>query len=551
MSETPFIPSAPSAHIDDFARRHLPPPEAQPRFGYGFPPELRRYAPRINVADELLDKKAAAHPGRPAIIFEGGVWSYGELLERANRIAHVLVSRLGVRPGNRVLIRAPNNPAYAACWLAIQKAGAICVATMPLLRARELAFIGQKAQVDFALCDHRLMEEMEEARKISGHFTTVCTFTPLLEGELGRYMETASSDFENVPTAADDVSLIAFTSGTTGEPKGCMHYHRDVMAICDTFSRYVLKPRADDIFSGTPPLAFTYGLGGLLLFPLHAGAATVLLEKFTPESMQQAIQDFRISVFVTAPTAYRTMLATGGGYDLSSLRECLSAGETLPRATWEAWHEATGVRIIDGIGATEMLHIFIACGQEDIRPGSTGRPVPGYEAKVVDENGDECPPGTVGRLAVRGPTGCRYLDNPQKQHDYVQDGWNYTGDSYLIDEDGYFWYQARTDDMIISAGYNISGPEVEAVLLEHEAVAECAVVSSPDAARGSIVKAFIVLKSGVSGDETLKKALQDHVKNTIAPYKYPRAIAFIDALPKTQTGKIQRFILRQREWDGL
>ncbi len=551
MTETPFIPSAPSAHVDDFARRHLPPPEMQPRFSYDFPPPLSQYAARINVATELLDKKAAKHPDKPAIIFEGGSWSYAGLLKRANRIARVLVHRLGVRPGNRVLIRAPNNPAYAACWLAIQKVGAICVATMPLLRARELAFIGEKAQVDFALCDHRLLEEMEAAREKSGHFGTICTFTPLLEGELGRYMEAEDDDFENIATAADDVCLIAFTSGTTGDPKGCMHFHRDVMAICDTFSRYVLKPRADDIFAGTPPLAFTYGLGGLLIFPLHAGAATVLLEKFTPETMQQAIQDFRISVFVTAPTAYRTMLATGGDYDLSSLRECMSAGETLPRATWEAWYEATGVRIIDGIGATEMLHIFIASAREDIRPGSTGLPVPGYEARVVDEAGNECPPGTVGRLAVRGPTGCRYLDNPEKQRDYVRDGWNYTGDSYLMDEDGYFWYQARTDDMIISAGYNISGPEVEAVLLEHEAVAECAVIAAPDAARGSIVKAFIVLKAGVRGDEALVKALQDHVKNTIAPYKYPRAIAFLDALPKTQTGKIQRFILRQREWEGL
>lgn len=352
--------------------------------------------------------------------------------------------------------------------------------------------------------------------------------------------------FETVDTAATDTCLIAFTSGTTGQPKGCMHFHRDVLAIAETFGRHVLKPGPDDVFAGSPPLAFTFGLGALVIFPFRVGASTVLVERYTPDVTLQTISRYRVTTLFTAPTAYRGMLGRVGGHDLSSLHTCVSAGEALPKPTWQDWVEATGIRIIDGIGSTELLHIFIGCAGDDIRPGSTGRPVPGYEARVVDDNGLEVPPDTIGNLIVRGPTGCRYLDNPERQAKYVRDGWNWTGDAYSRDADGYFWYQSRTDDLIISSGYNIAGLEVEEAMLEHDAVQECAVVGVADAQRGQIVKAYVVLRDGAKPDQDTARELQEYVKQALAPYKYPRAIEFLEALPRTPTGKVQRFVLRER-----
>jgi 2-aminobenzoate-CoA ligase len=440
-----------------------------------------------------------------------------------------------------VLLHGANTPMLAACWFAVMKAGAIAVTTMPQLRAKELTDILGKAQVSHALCQARLADELAAAAARSPCLRQVMHF--MGAGALEAASAAKPAGFANVDTAADDPCLIAFTSGTTGPPKATVHFHRDVLAICDCFPRSTLKPRADDIFCGTPPLAFTFGLGGLLLFPLRVGACAVLAEKLGPQDLLATIQARRASIVFTAPTFYRMMTPLAAGFDLASLRECVSAGEALPVATRAAWEAASGVRMIDGIGATEMLHIFISAAGDDVRPGATGKPIPGYRAQVVDAAGRPLPPGTIGRLAVKGPTGCRYLDDP-RQRDYVQDGWNLTGDAYLVDADGYFWHQARTDDMIISAGYNISGPEVEDVLLAHPAVAECGVIGAPDEARGQIVKAFVVPAAGVQACAALAGELQEFVRQRLAPYKYPRAIEFCAALPRTETGKLQRFRLR-------
>ncbi len=560
-------PGGPSAHRDPFCRQALPPRELWPEMRYGLP-ELA-YPDRLNSAVELLDARVAAGDGeRIAIHSPGGTWTYRQLLATANRIAHVLVEDLGVVPGNRVLLRGANTPMLAACWLATLKAGAVAVTTMPLLRVRELTYIADKAEVQLALTDARVAADCEQAMRTRGdgaprpgarvvHFGGAQP-EPAADGSDpsespaagGSSLDDLARDkpdaFTNCDTAADDVAIIAFTSGTTGKGKGTMHFHRDILAAADCFSAHVLRPRRDDIVCGSPPLAFTFGLGGLILFPLRVGAATLLLEQAAPPLLLQGIQQHRATICFTAPTAYRAMCALLATHDVSSLRECVSAGETLPRATFEAWQQATGIRIIDGIGSTEMLHIFISAAGDDIRPGSTGKAVPGYEARVVDDAGRPLPPGTVGRLAVRGPTGCRYLDNLERQTAYVQDGWNFTGDSYLQDADGYFWYQARTDDMIISAGHNIAGPEVEAVLLEHPKVRECGVVGTPDPDRGHVVTAFVVLQPGAEPGPATVKELQDFVKAEIAPYKYPRRIEFLEALPRTETGKLQRFRLRER-----
>jgi 2-aminobenzoate-CoA ligase len=538
--------ASPSAHVDSFARDHLPPSEMWPEMDYSALPELA-YPPRLNCAAELLDRWIEQGIGeRTAIHYPDGHWSYRTLWEHANRIAHVLRDDLGVVPGERVLLRAPNNAMMAACWFAVLKVGGICVATMPLLRARELGQIVAKARVRVALTDHRLAEEIEQAAHTVPTLEKVVHFGTYTGGSLEALMQNKPADFDTVDTAADDVALIAFTSGTTGQPKGTMHFHRDVLACCDTFSKYVVRPEVDDIFCGSPPLAFTFGLGGLLLFPLRIGASTLLLEQASPPHLLQGIQEYGATICFTAPTAYRAMTDLLGDHDISSLRRCISAGETLPLPTFEAWREATGLKIIDGIGSTEMLHVFISSPEEEIRPGSTGRVVPGYRAKIVDLDGNELPPGTVGHLAVQGPTGCRYLDDLERQESYVRDGWNYPGDAYCVDEDGYFWYQARADDMIISAGYNIAGPEVENVLLDHPAVAECGVVGAPDPERGQVVKAYVVLRESYEPGDEMVRELQDFAKREIAPYKYPRQVEFVDALPRTQTGKLQRFRLRQQ-----
>ncbi|HEX6957479.1 MAG TPA: AMP-binding protein [Ferrovibrio sp.] len=535
----------PSAHVDTFARAHLPPQDQWPKMLWDSLPELRAYPRRMNCARELLDRQAAKFGNRPVIHYNDEIWTYQKLLQTANRIAHVLVDDLGVKPGNRVLLRAPNNPMYVACWFAVMKAGAIAVATMPLYRWRELTYMADRAEIEVALCDWRLREEMETTLRESRHLKRCVYFCGEGDGTLEARMAAKPAEFDTVDTAWDDVCLIAFTSGTTGPAKGCMHFHRDVLVICDTFGRHVLRPGQDDIFTGSPPIAFTFGLGALVTFPMHVGASTVLVEQYNPQKMLETIQAKKVTVLFTAPTAYRTMTDLVPDYDISSLRKCVSAGESLPRPTWQGWYEATGIGIIDGIGSTEMLHIFISAAGKDIRPGATGKPIPGFQARVVDDSGEPVPPGTIGRLAVRGPTGCRYLDNPERQAAYVQDGWNVTGDAYRCDEDGYFWYQARTDDMIVSAGYNISGPEVETVLMLHPLVQECAVVGVPDAQRGQLVKAFVVLRDKSRADAETAKSLQDFVRAEIAPYKYPRAIEFIDALPRTQTGKVQRYLLRQ------
>jgi 2-aminobenzoate-CoA ligase len=529
-----------SGHMDHFCADSLPPIEYQPVCDWTSLPELR-YPDGMNCAAELLDSMIEGGRGNRTVFqFPGGRWTYQHLYETSNRIARVLLEDFDLIPGNRVLLRGPNNPMLAACWFGVIKAGGVVVCTMPLLRERELRYVADKAEIKLALTDTRYADECEAAMRtrVDGseregarvvHFNSDAHFS--LEPRMRR----KPADFVSHPTASEDIAIIAFTSGTTGEAKGTMHSHRDIMAVTDTFPRYILDPVPDDLFCGSPPLAFTYALGGLLLFPMRFGASSLLLEHATPPFLIKAIQEYRPSICFTAPTAYRAMHALLPDHDVSSLRKCVSAGEALPLSVFEAWREATGLKIIDGIGATEMLHIFISAAEDDIKPGSTGKVVPGFKAKVIDENGAEVPTGTVGRLAVRGPTGCRYLANLEQQKKYVQNGWNLTGDSYKVDEDGYFWYQARTDDMIISGGYNIAGPEVENVLLEHETVAECAVVGVPDSKRGNIVKAYVVLRPGAKAGSKLVKELQDFVKARIAPYKYPRSIEFRDVLPRTAT----------------
>ena len=534
---------SPSAHVDSFARDNLPRPELWPAISYDALPGLR-YPLRLNCAEELLDRTVARYgPDRPCLTGQDESWTYGELLRRANQVARVLVEDLGVVPGNRVLLRGPNNPWLAACWFGVIKAGAVAVSVLPVLRSGELAEVAAKARISHALCDARFAEDLVKAEVDS---LRMVTFGGTDTDDLTVRCARKPADFPAVPTAADDVCMIAFTSGTTGRPKGCMHFHRDVLAIADTFSAHVLKPRPDDVFAGSPPLSFTFGLGGLVVFPFRAGASTVLLERASPELLLAALGEHRVSVLFTAPTAYRAMLRDVAHADTGGLRRCVSAGEHLSAHTWEAWRDATGIQIIDGIGSTEMLHIFIAAADADIRPGSTSRAVPGYAARVVDEAGNPLPDGQAGLLAVRGPTGCRYLAD-ERQRDYVRDGWNFTGDIYIRDADGYYWYQSRADDLIISAGYNIAALEVEEALLRSSDVAETAVIGVPDPDRGQIVKAFVVLRDGVPATDGTAHSLQEFVKAQIAPYKYPRAIAFLDALPYTPTGKLQRYKLRDMQ----
>jgi 2-aminobenzoate-CoA ligase len=530
----------PSAHIDTFARDNLPPREQWPEFKFTLP-ELR-YPDRLNCATEFVDRWIAEDGDRIAIMSPGETLTYRQLADRINRIANVLTRDLGMVPGNRVLLRAPNSPMAIAIYLSVIKAGGIVVATMPLLRAKELSYVASKAQIKLALCDARLADEMEKTRPLAPDLQRiVCWGNGELEALIAR---PAYENFSACDTASDDVCLIAFTSGTTGEPKGTMHFQRDMLASADSYAKYVLQPTRDDRFIGSAPLAFTFGLGGHVLFPFRVGATSIQLERASPEELLSAIAKFRATICFTAPTAYRAMLPKLGDHDIACLRKCVSAGEMLPKATFDAWYKATGVKILDGIGATEMMHIFIAAPQAEIRAGSTGKAVPGYEAKVIDDQARDVAAGTVGYLAVRGPTGCRYLADARQQK-YVQNGWNVTGDTYLMDADGYFWYQARSDDMIISAGYNIAGPEVEAALLMHPAVAECGVVGVADEERGQIVKAYVVLRPGHNGDTAMTRVLQDFVKAAVAPYKYPRAIEYVGELPKTQTGKLQRFELRR------
>jgi len=534
----------PSAHVDTFTRDRLPSREQWPVFDLsGFD-----YPDYINAAVELTDRMVERGFGdHTALIGNGRQRTYKELADWSNRIANALQSDYGVKPGNRVMIRSANNPAMVACWLAVTKAGAVAVNTMPMLRAGELEQIAVKAQITHALCDTRLMDELVACAKSTPVLKTVVGFdgTANHDAELDRAALAKPVRFNPVATGRDDVALLGFTSGTTGEPKATIHFHRDILAIADGYAKEILGVTPDDVFVGSPPLAFTFGLGGLAVFPLRFGAAAALLENASPPNLIEIIQRYRATICFTAPTAYRAMLrAMEEGADLSSLRAAVSAGETLPAPVYEEWIKKTGKPMLDGIGSTEMLHIFISNRFDDHRPACTGKPVEGYSACILDEQGSEAPRGQIGRLAVRGPTGCRYLAD-KRQSNYVLNGWNLTGDSFWQDEEGYFHFAARSDDMIVSAGYNIAGPEVEAALLKHPTVAECAVVGAMDAERGQIVEAHVVLNEDVARDEATVKSLQDHVKSTIAPYKYPRRIVFSDALPKTSTGKIQRFRLRE------
>ncbi|MGH1356650.1 MAG: AMP-binding protein [Thalassovita sp.] len=530
----------PSAHTDTFARDNLPPVPMWPDLlldGFDYPDRLNA---GVELTDAMVEKGFGDHT---ALIGNGRQRTYKELTDWTNRLANALVEDLGVKPGNRVMIRSANNPAMVACWLAATKAGAVVVNTMPMLRAGELAKYVSKAQITHAICDSRLMDEMVACAKDSDYLETVVSFdgTANHDAELDRLALEKSVTFQPVDTAQDDVALLAFTSGSTGDPKATMHFHRDLLIIADGYAREVLNVVPEDVFVGSPPLAFTFGLGGLAVFPLRFGATATLLEAASPPGMIEIIEKYRATVCFTAPTAYRVMLqAMEDGADLSSLRAAVSAGETLPKPVYDDWMDKTGKPMLDGIGATELLHIFISNRFEDHRPACTGKPLKGYKAKVLAEDGSEVPRGTMGRLAVQGPIGCRYLRG-ERQEGYVQDGWNVTGDSFIQDDEGYFHFAARNDDVIVSAGYNIAGPEVEAALLAHPLVSECAVIGAPDDARGHIVEAHVVLSADTPADAATRKTLQDHVKATIAPYKYPRSIVFAETLPKTPTGKIQRF----------
>ncbi len=529
-----------TARKDSFVRNRLPPLDAQPEFLFELP-ELQ-YPERFNAAVELIDK---GDPDALAVVNDAGSWTYGQMKDLSDRIARLLIEQEGLVPGNRVFLRGPNSATMFAAWLGILKAGGIVVATMPILRPGEIATILKRAQVSHAIVDSRTLDDFRTGVDRSGVATRLLTYDgDNGMGELERRLETVAPGFEPVDTGRDDVALIAFTSGTTGLPKGCVHYHRDVLASADSFAQHVLQPRPGDRWACSAPIAFTFGLGMLLVFPWRFGGVAVTIEQPGPKPLLEAIQRHKATTLATAPTAYKAMLGLIGDYDISSLRTCVSAGEHLPAATWHAWREATGLRIVDGIGATEMMHIFISASGDDIRPGATGKAVSGYRATILDDDSRPMETGT-GRLAVKGPTGCRYFDD-ERQKDYVRNGWNVTGDTYRADEDGYFWFVARSDDMIVSAGYNIAAPEVENALYGHPAVTECAVVGVPCEERGRKVKAFVVPAEGHQPGEPLATKLQQHVKAIIAPYKYPREIEFVDALPKTATGKLQRFALREQ-----
>ncbi|WP_371493875.1 AMP-binding protein [Kitasatospora sp. NBC_00374] len=531
---------SPSAHVDTFCRDRLPPAEQWPDLLFDLP-ELH-YPDRLNCARVLVDEAVERWgPDRRCLLTPTQEWSYGALRRRSDQVAQVLTEDLGLVPGNRVLLRGPNNPWLVACWLGVLKAGGVVVTTMPLLRASEISSLHEISRPVVALCDHRFLDAVEAAETPG---LTVVPYGGSAADDLTRRCAAKDAVFAAVDTAADDVALIAFTSGTTGRPKATLHFHRDVLANADTFSRHIVRPEPEDLFAGTPPLAFTFGLGGLVVFPLRVGAATLLVEQATPDQLADLVAEHGVSVLFTAPTAYRAILAAGLADRLRGLRRCVSAGEPLPAAVWEAFHRETGLRLIDGIGATEMLHVFISAADGDIRPGATGRPVPGFRATVLDEDGAPVPDGRPGLLAVKGPTGCRYLDD-ERQSVYVRDGWNVTGDTYVRDGEGYFWYQARSDDMIVSSGYNIAGPEVEQALIAHPDVVDCAVVGAPDESRGAIVKAYVVLRAGAAADPRTAKALQDFVKQAIAPYKYPRAVEFVEVLPRNSSGKLHRAELRR------
>lgn len=523
---------------DTFAKDSLPQKAIWPNLI-----NIPNYPENLNCAEELLDKAVQNGLGDKAVIYSlKETLTYKELLSQSNKIAQVLED-LSLVPGNRVLIHGPNTPRFAACWFGVLKAGGICVATMPLLRAKELEYIIDKAKVTHVLCDEATSHEILEAKKSSPDIK-VLFFNSKEKTSLEVLMHEKKSEFTNALTASDDVAIIAFTSGTTGKAKATMHFHRDILTICDLFPKSVLKAQSNDVFCGTPPLAFTFGLGGILLFPMRVGASTVFLEKAAPKDLLAAIEKYKITTLFTSPTGYRGIMEHLGENNISSLKKCVSAGENLPKSTYELWEKKTGIKIIDGIGATEMLHIFISASEDEIRPGSTGKVVQGYEACIMDDSGKILPDGEIGFLAVRGPTGCRYLDDQDRQQNYAKFGWNFTGDAYIKDKDGYFWFQARADDMIISSGYNISANEVENALLTHPLVKECGVVGKADSMRGQIVKAFVVLSDEKQNAEATIKQLQDFVKAEIAPYKYPREIEFVSVLPRTETGKLQRFRLK-------
>jgi 2-aminobenzoate-CoA ligase len=533
---------SPSAHADTFCRDNLPPADQWPEFLFDLP-ELS-YPSRLNCAQALLDKAVTRFGAdQPCLRTPSEMWTYGDLLRRANQLAWVLTEDFGLVPGNRVLLRGPNNPWLIAAWFAVLKAGGVAVTTMALLRPREIAALAGITRPALAVCDDRFAGELSAA------LPALPTLYYGDSGDAAGRCQRKGEDFPAVATAADDVALLAPTSGTTGKPKATMHFHRDVLAINDTFGRHVLAAGPGDVFTGTPPVGFTFGLGGLVVFPFSVGARTLLLERASPAELAEAIREYGVTALFTAPTMYRALLATPEPASLAAMRRCVSAGEHLPQRIWEDFHDATGVKIIDGIGCTELLHIFISAAGEAIRPGATGRVVPGYEAAVLGEDGKPVPDGQPGRLAVKGPTGCRYLAD-DRQRSYVVDGWNITGDTYIRDTDGYYWYQARSDDMIITSGYNIAGPEVEQALLGHPDVTEVGVVAAPDPERGTIVKAYVVLRDGAPASPGKGAELQEFTKQAIAPYKYPREIEFVTALPRTATGKIQRYLLRQRATAG-
>jgi 2-aminobenzoate-CoA ligase len=541
-----FPVTPPSAQTDRFVHERLPPPEQWPNLVYSLLPDLN-IPDQANLVDRLFTRAIEhGHADRPMLRSDRVTLSYAEALASVNRIAQVLTEDFHLVPGNRVLLRGGNSIGMALAWLGVVQAGLIAVATMPLLRAKELGEIIEKARPALALCDATLLEELELAKAQRATLQTIVPFNGMNEpGSLSVLSAQKDGNFTPCPASADDIAMMAFTSGTTGKPKAAVHTHRDVLAACEAWPRHVLKARPEDVVMGSPPLAFTFGLGGMLIFPMWAGASVYYPSiPYTPEAMVKLLKQVGATICYTAPTFYRQMAAFARQHGVPDLRLCVSAGESLPDATRQLWKDATGIEIIDGIGATEMFHIFISSAPGDVRRGAIGRVVPGYTAKVVDQDGAEVPHGTIGRLAVRGPTGCRYLDDA-RQRNYVKDGWNYPGDAFIQDADGYFFYQARDDDLIITAGYNVAGPEVEDALLKHPAVAECAVVGVPDEARGMLVKAFIVLKSGQVGDAAMVTALQVHVKATLAPFKYPRQIEFLASLPRTETGKLQRFKLRQ------
>ncbi len=537
--------------------RYGPPRELWPRFGLDFP-EAREWPAKLNIAEVLVDDNLK-RGDKPAILYEDRQIKYRELQLMINKFGNAL-KVLDVKPYDRVMLRLPNIPEFIVSSLAVQKLGAVSVPTFTLLKAKELSYIASDCEAKVLITTPSLLEDVEKAKgelKTIRHIVLADAKPSEVEAPYIAF-DYLMDDFkeatglEPVRVDQDEVTLLLYTSGTTGPPKGCIHTHRHYLAVADCYAKNVLQAREDDVWGGPPTMAFAYGHTGLICNPLRHGATTSLVGsgRFEPASMFQLIEKHGISVFYGVPTAYRTMVALKherGKYDFSSLRVCVTAGEPCPPSLYYTIKEFFGCEVLEHMGCTELFNGFISTRFGQVKPGSMGLAVPGYDVRILGDDGNEVKTGEVGHLAVAGPIGIRYWKLPEKQAESVRNGWNHTGDMAYKDEEGFFWFASRSDDIIKTAAYRVSPHEVEEALIKHGAVAEAGVIGVPDLERGQIIKAFIVLKPDHKPSSRLEEELRVFVKDQIAPYKAPKEVEFVKELPKTETGKIRRAELKRKE----